>query len=222
MDLTSTLPALRTVTVDYRVVEGAYTDGIDIIESSGTLEFSPGTTQAVIEIPVAQDNTAERNEQVNVFLSNPVNATLKDGQTTLGFRAIILDDEPTVSMEAAQPAVGEGTDAVFNLTRVGSASDELTVWLRVVQSAPRSSITVEEAIFPAGQATTQLAIPTLDDETRQGSYTVTALLEYPRSWESQGPTTGRDRWPKPSPSGTTNSSVSAFMWRTSGSWRANR
>ena len=192
VDLTSNLPVLRTVTVDYEVVEGAYTDGIDIVESSGTLEFPPGTTQVVVEVPVVQDHTAEANEPFNVFLSNPVNATLQDGQATLRFRAIIVDDENTVSMEAAQAAVTEGTDAVFNLTREGNSSDELTVWLRMIQSAPKSSISVEEVIFPAGETTTQLAIPTLDDETRQGTYTVTAQLEYPpalgkpRAYHRQG------------------------------------
>ena len=192
VDLTSNLPVLRTVTADYQVVEGAYTDGIDITESSGTIEFPPGATQVVVEVPVVQDNTAEANEPFNVFLSNPMYATLQDGQATLRFRAIIVDDENTVSMEAAQAAVTEGTDAVFNLTREGNSSDELTVWLRLIQSAPKSSISVEEAIFPAGKATTQLAIPTLDDEARQGSYTVTAQLEYPpalgkpRAYHRQG------------------------------------
>ena len=79
-------------------------------ESSGTLEFPAGTTQVVLEALVIQDMIAEGNEQFTVVLSNPVNATLQDGQASLTFRAIIRDDEPEVSVEAASAAVNEGND----------------------------------------------------------------------------------------------------------------
>ena len=181
VDLTSLLPVLRTVTVDYQVIEGNYTDGTDITESSGTLEFPAGTTQVIIEAPVIQDLIAEGDEQFTVVLSNPVNATLQDGQTTLSAVVIINDDEPSVSMEAAAAAVNEGSDAVFNLTRSRNTSDELTVLLQVIESAPKNATSQVAATFPAGQATTQLTVSTEDDRVSLGTYTVTALLESPNS-----------------------------------------
>ena len=187
VDLTSLLPVLRTVTVDYQVIEGNYTDGTDITESSGTLEFPAGTTQVIIETPVIQDLIAESDEQFTVVLSNPVNATLQDGQTTLSAVVIINDDEPSVSMEAAAAAVNEGSDVVFNLTRSRNTSDELTVLLQVIETAPKNATSQVAATFPAGQATTQLTVSTEDDRVSLGTYTVTALLESPNS-NGQPPT----------------------------------
>ena len=187
VDLTSLLPVLRTVTVDYQVIEGNYTDGTDITESSGTLEFPAGTTQVIIETPVIQDLIAESDEQFTVVLSNPVNATLQDGQTTLSAVVIINDDEPSVSMEAAAAAVNEGSDVVFNLTRSRNTSDELTVLLQVIETAPKNATSQVAATFPAGQATTQLTVSTEDDLVSLGTYTVTALLESPNS-NGQPPT----------------------------------
>ena len=187
VDLTSLLPVLRTVTVDYQVIEGNYTDGTDITESSGTLEFPAGTTQVIIETPVIQDLIAESDEQFTVVLSNPVNATLQDGQTTLSAVVIINDDEPSVSMEAAAAAVNEGSDVVFNLTRSRNTSDELTVLLQVIETAPKNTTSQVAATFPAGQATTQLTVSTEDDRVSLGTYTVTALLESPNS-NGQPPT----------------------------------
>ena len=187
VDLTSLLPVLRTVTVDYQVIEGNYTDGTDIVESSGTLEFPAGTTQVIIEAPVIQDLVAESDEQFTVVLSNPVNATLQDGQTTLSAVVIINDDEPSVSMEAAAAVVNEGSDVVFNLTRSRNTSDELTVLLQVIETAPKNATSQVAATFPAGQATTQLTVSTEDDQVSLGTYTVTALLESPNS-NGQPPT----------------------------------
>ena len=195
VDLTSLLPVLRTVTVDYQVIEGNYTDGTDITESSGTLEFPAGTTQVIIEAPVIQDLIAESDEQFRVVLSNPVNATLQDGQTTLSAVVIINDDEPSVSMEAAAAAVNEGSDVVFNLTRSRNTSDELTVLLQVIETAPKNATSQVAATFPAGQATTQLTVSTEDDLVSLGTYTVTALLGslnsngQPPTYSIEGPLT---------------------------------
>ena len=181
VDLTSLLPVLRTVTVDYEVIEGNHTDGADIVESSGTLEFPAGTTRALIEASVIQDLIAEGDEQFTVVLSNPVNATLQDGLTTLSAVAIITDDEPVVTLEAAAAAVNEGSEAVFNLARSGDAADELTVGLQVIEGAPRNASAQRTVTFAAGQNTTQLTVSTEDDSESLGTYTITALLESPSS-----------------------------------------
>ena len=181
VDLTSLQPVPRTVNVDYEVIEGNHTDGADIVESSGTLVFPAGTTQALIETSVIQDLIAEGDEQFTVVLSNPVNATLQDGLTTLSAVVIINDDEPVVTLEATAEAVNEGSDVVFNLARRGDAADELTVGLQVIEGAPKNASAQVTATFAAGQDTTQLTVSTEDDSESLGTYTVTALLESPSS-----------------------------------------
>ena len=77
--------------------------------------------------------------------------------------------------------MNEGTDAVFNLTRRRNTSDELAVYVQVTRSGPGGAISRETVVFPAGQATTQLAVPTEDDTTLQGSRTITALIIDPHT-----------------------------------------
>ena len=76
---------------------------------------------------------------------------------------------------------------VFNLTRSRNTSDELTVLLQVIETAPKNATSQVAATFPAGQATTQLTVYTEDDRVSLGTYTVTALLESPNS-NGQPPT----------------------------------
>ena len=160
VDLTSTLPVLREVEVDYEILEVATAeDGEDFTASVGTLVFSPGETSKAVEVPILQDNLAEYDERFAVELKNPVFADLEDGETTLTARVVITDDEPIVSMEAAAAAVNEGFAAIFNLTRKRNTTDELTVWLKVIWSAPEASTTRVSATFPAGHATTQFTVP---------------------------------------------------------------
>ena len=65
VDLTSTLPVLREVEVDYEILEVATAeDGEDFTASVGTLVFSPGETSKAVEVPILQDNLAEYDETV--------------------------------------------------------------------------------------------------------------------------------------------------------------
>ena len=184
VDLASTIPVLQPVTVDYQVTEGT-TEGIDITESSGTLEFPSGTTQAVIEVPVIQDNLAEGNEQFNVFLSNPVNAVLQDGATSLQYRVIIMDDEPEVSVAAAgadadnELAVDEGTDIVLTLTRTGDTTDTLDAWLQVVDRRDTVTIDYPKVTFSAGSDTAEYTIETVDDRDDLGNYEISVTVSEP-------------------------------------------
>ena len=178
VDLTSILPVPRQVEVDYEILEGSTAiDGEDFTASVGTLVFSPGETSKAVEVPILQDNLAEYTERFSVELKNPVFADLEDGATTLTAEVVIEDDEPFVTMEAAAAAVNEGTDAVFNLTRRRNTSDELAVYVQVSWEATYR----ETVIFPAGHATTKLAVPTEDDTTLQGSRTITALIIAPHT-----------------------------------------
>ena len=182
VDLTSTLPVPRQVELDYEILEGSTAiDGEDFTASVGTLVFLPGETSKAVEVPILQDNLAEYTERFSVELKNPVLADLEDGETTLTAEVVIEDDDPFVTMEAAAAALNEGMDAIFNLTRRRNTSDELTVYLQVTRSGTGGTTSQETVVFTAGQATTQLAVPTEDDTTLQGSRTITALMVDPHT-----------------------------------------
>src|SRR5207249_4457662 len=77
--LTVTLSAAAgvPVTVDYAVTGGsAVNGGIDFRLPNGTLTFAPGQTKATIPLVVVNTARHEPDQDVQVSLSNPVNATL--------------------------------------------------------------------------------------------------------------------------------------------------
>ena len=179
IDLVSDLPVLRGVTVEYQVQEQFISDGADvgIADTPMTLTIPAGSTSGTIEIPVVQDLVAEADETVYVYLRNPVNATLQDGASSIQGWVVIEDDEPEVTLDAAQAAVNEGDDAVFTLTRDEDTSAELTVWVQVFQSAPVNTNTQETVVFAAGDNTATLTIPTEGYDAGGGaSMTISAFV----------------------------------------------
>src|SRR5439155_888514 len=82
-------PSDKTVTVSYATADGTASAGSDYVAQSGTLTFPPGATNKTIIIAVSGDSSAEFNETFFVNLSNPVNATIADGQ---GLGTIRSDD----------------------------------------------------------------------------------------------------------------------------------
>ena len=62
--------------VDYVTRDGTATNPCDYQRSFGTLEFAPGETTRSVLVPVAGDHAAEGDEELEVLLGNPVEATL--------------------------------------------------------------------------------------------------------------------------------------------------
>ena len=177
VELVSNLPVLRDVTVDYQIQEQFVSDGADITESTGTLTIPAGETTGVIEIPIIQDEVAESDETFFVYLRNPVHTTLQYGVSSLRGWGTILDDEPTVTLETDHAAINEGTDAVFTLTRDEDITEEITVWVQVVQSAPVRENVRETVVFAAGNDTATLTIATENYRAPRGvAMTISATL----------------------------------------------
>ena len=177
LELVSMLPVLRDVSIEYQIQEQFISDGVDITESTGTLTIPAGETTGVIEIPIIQDKVAESDETFFVYVRNPVHTTLQYGVTSLRGWGVILDDEPTVTLEADHTAINEGTDAVFTLTRDEDTTEELTVWVQVVQGAPVRENVRETVVFAADEDTATITIPTENYRARRGvSMTISATL----------------------------------------------
>ena len=79
------------VTVDFTTASGSATSDSDFTATSGTLTFAPGQTTRTILIQTLNDAAAEGTETFTLTLSNPVGATITDGQAT----GTITDDEAT-------------------------------------------------------------------------------------------------------------------------------
>ena len=177
VELVSDLPVLRDVSVEYQIQEQFISDGVDVTESTGTLTIPAGETTGIIEIPIIQDKVAESDETFFVYVRNPVHTTLQYGVSSLRGWGVILDDEPTVTLETEHTAINEGTDAVFTLTRDEDTTEELTVWVQVVQSRPVSENVRETVVFAAGDDTATITIPTENYRAPGGrAMTISATL----------------------------------------------
>jgi hypothetical protein len=89
-----TTPSGLPASVDFTTASGAAQAGVDFLPASGTLSFAPGTTTQPVSVSVVGDMAVELDENFFVNLSNPVNATIGDGQAE-GF--IVDDDAPSLS-----------------------------------------------------------------------------------------------------------------------------
>ena len=78
-----------TTSVDYSVVSGNATVGVDLPAAADTLTFAPGVTTQQVDITVTGDSTAEDDELFFVNLTNPVSGLILDGQGT----GTALDDD---------------------------------------------------------------------------------------------------------------------------------
>ena len=88
-----------------------------------------------------------------------------------------LETDAAVTVSADEAAVMEGADAVFTLTRTGSASEELVVTISVTGGG--GVLTDEpptEVTFDADAATTQVRLATDDDAVDEADATVTLTV----------------------------------------------
>jgi hypothetical protein len=77
------------VGVNFATANGTAIAGSDYVSNSGTVTFNPGETSKPITVAVIGDTVAEANETFSVNLTNPINATIADGQ---GVGTIVNDD----------------------------------------------------------------------------------------------------------------------------------
>jgi hypothetical protein len=78
-----------SVDVDFTTAPGTALAGSDFVATTGTITFAPGQTTRTILVPTVNDGVIEPTESFFVNLSNPVGATIADGQ---GIGTITDDD----------------------------------------------------------------------------------------------------------------------------------
>ena len=83
-EITLSLAALETVTVDYATSDRTATAGTDYTSTSGTLTFAAGETSKTVQVPVLEDSIDEGEETFTLTLSNVSggNAWLSDATAT--------------------------------------------------------------------------------------------------------------------------------------------
>ena len=188
------IPVTRTgtagaVTVDFTTADGSAIAPVDYAAVSGTLSFGGGETTKTVAIPILEDGLREGNETIRLILSNPTGgATLS--ATTSQAVLTITDNEtgPVVQFGASAYSVAENVTsgmATVTITRTGSTAAGDTVLFRTltggtaVPGTDYTSISNLPVTFAAGQTTTTVQVPIVNNTNIVGSRTVDLALTSP-------------------------------------------
>ncbi len=174
LSTTSALP----ITVDYVVIGGTATSGIDYLLPPGTLTFDPTNRAKSIPLTILNDTLVEPNETIRVALFNPINATL-DG-IKIHTYTILDDDSASVSVTATVPSASEtGPPANFRISRSGGTTAALQVNFELTgtASAPADYAPIGPSVtIPAGATFVDLPVVPTNDQTVEPAETVRLTL----------------------------------------------
>ena len=108
-------PTSSSVSVQYATADGTAVTPSDYGSQSGTLTFTPNRTEHTVVVPIVTDAAAEGPETFSVVLSNPVNATIRDGEATA-----TITDPPAPVHAAMYRAYNRNADYHFFTTDAAS------------------------------------------------------------------------------------------------------
>ena len=168
------------VTVRYTLA-GTAAAGADYAGSaSGALTFTPGVTEGTIRVVTLDDDLDEPEETVQVRIASVATTGSVEAVSPGSIEAtgrIPDNDLPVVTVAADAPAVTEGADAAFTLTRAGDLSVPLEVPVTVTDPGTALAAAAPSNVtFGAGDATVTLRLGTVDDEVDESDATVTLAL----------------------------------------------
>ena len=122
-------PSQQMVSVLVSTQSDTATANVDFAGGAVTVTFQPGQTSQNIDVAVIGDSIVEGTEQFFLNLSNPVNATIADGQgvcTIIDDDALLLLTEPGVQRAAAVDSVTFVRDPFSMTNPYNFSSDQRT------------------------------------------------------------------------------------------------
>jgi large repetitive protein len=164
-------PSSREVRVDWATADGTATAPSDYSQASGTVVFAPGDTSETVTVQVNGDTVNEDYETFLVELSNPVRATIADGQGA----GIVIDDDdqPTITIDDVTHAEGDTgtTEFTFTVTLSGSSALAASVQYTTTDGSATSPEDYEPQsgtlVFAPGVDTQQVTVPVNGDVTHE-------------------------------------------------------
>jgi subtilisin family serine protease len=180
--------AAGAVTVDFTTADGSAIAPVHYTAVSRTLSFGGGETTKTIAIPILEDGIREGNETILLVLSNPT------GGATLGATSqavLTITDNETgaiVQFSSAAYSVAENVlsgTATITITRTGSTAAGDTVLFRTltggtaVAGTDYTGVSNQPVTFNAGQASTTVHVPIINNTNIVGSRTVSMAITSP-------------------------------------------
>jgi hypothetical protein len=176
-------PRLAMVNVDYATAAGS-AGASDFTATSGTARFMPGETAVTVRVPIIDDALAEGDEQFDLVLSGPVNATLPDPR---GTARIGRNDQPTVvspSITSADVTVGEAdVFAEFEVRLSAPSAETVTVYYYTdgvtVSTYDFVDVGTTMLVFAPGETLKTVRIGIKEDTSVESDETFTLRLQNP-------------------------------------------
>ncbi|HSH02789.1 MAG TPA: Calx-beta domain-containing protein [Anaerolineae bacterium] len=135
INLSSTETPTQTMQIEYLVLPGTATEGVDYIETSGILTFTQSITSRSFTVVIQDDTIDEPNETVNLVLRNPVNAIIGTGEAVL---TITDNDPPPTNTPVSQPTStalyidlyeqNNNLNSAYTVYANDSAACDITLW----------------------------------------------------------------------------------------------
>lgn len=176
-------PNSSTVKVGYATVSGTASAGEDFVPVTGTITFPPGSTSQTIEVLVIGDRVFEGDETFTVELSNPVGASIEDGE---GEGTIVDDDLAGLSIEdltTIEPFSGSRV-ASFTVTLTPTSGSTVTVDYSTsagtaTPGSDYGELPVTTLTFPPGTSTLPVDVLVYADALTEGAETFEVNLANP-------------------------------------------
>lgn len=174
-----TSPSGLPVTIDYATADGSAVAGLDYVAASGSVTFAAGQVTRTIELRTVGDAAAEADETFRLLLSNPLNASLTDGEAIVTVRD---DDMPSISIGDVTAAEGDaGTAQVaFTVALSGPTSSTVTVRYTTADGTAASPADYEAAAgtvtFIPGEVSKTVLVTVFGDADVEADETFTLTL----------------------------------------------
>ena len=166
----------ETVTVNWTTTAGTATDGDDYTGGSGQLTFAPNETSMTIEVVTLEDDQNETSETLNVVLTGPSNATIRDG-TGVG----TIDNkasDPAISISDARAS--EGGTLRFHVTLNRTSASTVTVDWETSAGTATEDVDYDAGsgriTFNPGDTSKTIEVTTIEDEENEVAETFTVDL----------------------------------------------
>ncbi len=176
-------PSNKEVSVDYEVVGGTATAGVDYELANGKLLFPPGKTSMTIPLVVKNDQTDEVDETVEVVLSGATGAHLGfDSMTTY----TITDDDPPPIVSFETPfSSGDELTNVTHLKVILAKSSEQEITVDYAVSGGTATVGKDYELangklkFKPGEIAQTIPLTVLLDALKEEDETVIVTLSNP-------------------------------------------
>ena len=175
----------RKIAVNYSTADDTAIMGEDYTHQQGVLNFTPGTTEKKITVPILDDTAHEGAETFNIEYSISIGgAIFADGETTGTNTISIVDNEsPTLSISNTKSYVSEDVGSSgysLDLELTGPTTQVVTLNFAVnggtAVVGTDYNVSSQTINFALNSITKSIPIAILDDEVIEGNKTIRLTL----------------------------------------------